>query len=129
MTDRIDYKPGDTAYIVHSALFVREVRVLRVSGDMCTLRFTDSEGGVRLRASRLYRTKEEAEAAMEKKKEALRKLSGTNRKSTAAALNEMSRGPTTGPGSSTGSMTGRSIKSYSGGSAEYCFSSLGSAFI
>ena len=75
MTDRIDYKPGDTAYIVHSALFVREVRVLRVSGDMCTLRFTDSEGGVRLRASRLHRTKEEAEAAMEKKKEALSKLS------------------------------------------------------
>ena len=61
------YKPGDIAYIVESSLFVREVKVLKVAGGFATLRFTDSGGGVKLRESRLFPTKEEAEVSMKKK--------------------------------------------------------------
>ena len=61
------YKPGDTAYIVESGLFVREVAVVKVAGGFATLRFTDGPGGVRLRESRLFPTKEEAEAEMPRK--------------------------------------------------------------
>ncbi len=61
------YNPGDTAYIVESGLFVREVEVVKVAGGFATLRFKDGPGGVRLRESRMYATKEEAEAGMPKK--------------------------------------------------------------
>ena len=64
------YNPGDTAYIVESGLFVREVTVVKVAGGFATLRFADGPGGVRLRESRLYMTKEEAEASMPKKQHA-----------------------------------------------------------
>ena len=53
------YDPGDKAYIVESGLFVREVEVVRVAGGFATLRFTDGTGGVRLRESRLFPTKED----------------------------------------------------------------------
>ena len=58
------YNPGDTAYIVESSLFLREVKILKVAGEFVTLRFTDSEGGVRLRVSRLFPTKEAAEESI-----------------------------------------------------------------
>ena len=61
------YSPGDTAYIVESGLFVREVEVVRVAGGFAKLRFTDGTGGVRLRESRLFQTKEAAEAGIMKK--------------------------------------------------------------
>ena len=60
------HNPGDTAYIVESGLFVREVEVLKVAGGFATLRFKDGDGGVRLRENRLFLTKEEAEAGMRK---------------------------------------------------------------
>lgn len=55
------YNPGDTAYIVESGLTVREVVVIRVAGDMYTLRFADTGGGVKLREGRLYPSREAAE--------------------------------------------------------------------
>lgn len=61
------YNPGDTAYIVESGLFIREVIVVKAAGGFATLRFTDGPGGVRLRESRLYPTKEDAEACIPKK--------------------------------------------------------------
>ncbi len=55
------YKAGDIAYIVESKRFIREVKILKFSGDLYTLQFTDSGGGIKLRENRLFRTKEEAE--------------------------------------------------------------------
>ncbi|MBR7189799.1 MAG: hypothetical protein IKD63_01665 [Oscillospiraceae bacterium] len=64
------YNPGDTAYIVESGLFVREVKVVKVASGFVTMRFTDGSGGVRLRESRLFPTKEEAAASIPKKSHA-----------------------------------------------------------
>ena len=61
------YNPGDTAYIVESNRIIREVIVLKVTGGFATLRFMDSDGGIKLRESRLFPTKEDAEASLPKK--------------------------------------------------------------
>lgn len=61
------YKPGDTAFIVESSRFIREVRILTIKGGIVSLRFSDAEGGIRIRESRLFPTKEEAEASTKKR--------------------------------------------------------------
>lgn len=58
------YALGDTAYIVESAIEVREVIIHNIAGDFYTLRFTDSKGGIKVRGSRLFHTKEAAEATL-----------------------------------------------------------------
>lgn len=60
----INYKLGDTAYIVESSIAVREVLIHNISGDFYTLRFTDSKGGIKVRGSRLFPTREAAEASL-----------------------------------------------------------------
>ena len=59
--------PGDTAYIIESGRFVREVTVVSKSGDLYTLKFTDTGGGVKLRGGRLYPSREAAEEAIKEK--------------------------------------------------------------
>ena len=61
------YNPGDTAFIVESSRFIREVRILKIAGGFATLRFADSDGGIKLRESRLFPTKEAAESSLPKK--------------------------------------------------------------
>ena len=61
------YSPGDKAFIVESSRFIREVKVLKIAGGFATLRFADSDGGIKLRESRLFPTKEAAEASLPKK--------------------------------------------------------------
>ena len=56
-----------TITIVESGLTVREVAVIRVVGDMYTLRFTDTGGGVKLREGRLYPSREAAEQTVTKR--------------------------------------------------------------
>ncbi len=58
------YKTGDKAFIVESSRFIREVEIVKIAGGIVTLRFTDTNGGVKLRESRLFPTKEEAEASI-----------------------------------------------------------------
>ena len=55
---------GDTAYFVESNWRVREVKILKITGEFATIHFADGEGGTRLRLSRLFRTKEEAEMSI-----------------------------------------------------------------
>lgn len=62
------YKAGDIAYIVENGLYIREVIIRMISGGFATLVFTDREGGTRLRESRLFPTRETAEASLPKKK-------------------------------------------------------------
>lgn len=58
------YKAGDTAYIVESNRFVREVKIVNFSAGFYFIRFADSGGGIKVRENRLYATKEEAEATI-----------------------------------------------------------------
>lgn len=39
------FSPGDTAFLVESSLFIREVRILRITGNRASVRFTDASGG------------------------------------------------------------------------------------
>ena len=65
-------KVGDTAYIVESNRFVREVEIRRCSGGMFLVRFTDTGGGIQVKAHRLFATREEAEKSIEKAPETMR---------------------------------------------------------
>ena len=59
-------KVGDTAYIVESNRYVREVEIRRCSGGMLLVRFTDTGGGIQVKAHRLFATREETEKSIEK---------------------------------------------------------------
>ena len=50
-------KVGDTAYIVESNRYVREVEIRRCSGGMFLVRFTDTGGGIQVKAHRLFATR------------------------------------------------------------------------
>ena len=62
-------KVGDTAYIVESNRYVREAEIRRCSGGMFLVRFTDSGGGIQVKAHRLFATREEAEKSIARTKE------------------------------------------------------------
>lgn len=53
---------GSTAYLIESNRTIREVTVLRAAADMVTVRL--GAGAERVRASRLYGSREDAEAAL-----------------------------------------------------------------
>lgn len=53
-------KAGDTAYLVESNRFVREVKILRCNGELYVVRFKDTGGGLQVKAHRLFLTSEEA---------------------------------------------------------------------
>ena len=54
------FRENDIAYIVENHMCVTKVRVMRVSGSLCTV--TPGEGkALRLPEGRLYKTQEEAE--------------------------------------------------------------------
>ena len=61
-----------TAYIVESNRYVREVEIRRCSGGMFLVRFTDTGGGIQVKAHRLFATREEAEKSIEKAPETKR---------------------------------------------------------
>lgn len=59
---------GDKAFIIESNRIVREVIVLKRSRDFFTVRFVENtSGGIQLRASRLFSSKEEAQSCLPKK--------------------------------------------------------------
>ena len=55
---------GDTGYIVISNRIIEPVTILSSSGEFCTVHFTSRQGGTRLRKSRVFATKEEAERSI-----------------------------------------------------------------
>ena len=65
-------KVGDTAYIVESNRYVREVEIRRCAGVRFLGRFTDTGGGIQVKAHRLFATREEAEKSIEKAPETKR---------------------------------------------------------
>ena len=61
------YDVGSIAFIISSVYRIREVKVLRYSGGLYTVQFTDTKGAIRVRENRLYPTQSSAEAALPKK--------------------------------------------------------------
>ena len=39
------HNPDDTAFIPEGGRFIREVRILRITGNRASVRFTDASGG------------------------------------------------------------------------------------
>ena len=54
------FNVGDKAYIVDNALFLREVKLLRVTKDLCVIRYVESGAAIRIRKSRLFASEQEA---------------------------------------------------------------------
>lgn len=52
---------GDKAYIVDNRIFLREVTINRVTKDFCIIVYKDTGACIRVRKSRLFSTKQEAE--------------------------------------------------------------------
>lgn len=61
------FKPGDTAYIVENTRFVRKGTIIKKLGELYVFRFSDSFGGIKVRESRLFQSKEEADASIRKR--------------------------------------------------------------
>ena len=58
------FKPGDKAFIVESNRFIREVEIRSVAGGMYLIKFTDSGGGIKVKESRLFATREDADKSL-----------------------------------------------------------------
>lgn len=56
--------PGDTAFILELNRAIREVRIIKCSGGMYLIRFTDSDGEIKVKEHRLFTIKEEAELSI-----------------------------------------------------------------
>ena len=61
----MSYKVGQLVWFVQSGMHVKEAKIISISGDFCTIRFEDG-GGIRVRSSKLYSTKEDAEQIINK---------------------------------------------------------------
>lgn len=62
--DRMKYRKGNLVYFVTSAKEIREAVVLSSINGFCTIRFKDTGGGIRVRESRLYPSRQAAENSM-----------------------------------------------------------------
>ena len=58
------WNAGDKAYIIENNINTREVKIVKVAAGFATVRFVTGSGGTRVRESRLFSTKEEAEASL-----------------------------------------------------------------
>ena len=59
-----DMQVGDNAYIVDNNRFLREVRILKITKDLCVIKYVDTGAVIKIRQSRLFPTKREAELSM-----------------------------------------------------------------
>ena len=61
------FKEGDRAWIIESNRIIREVGIMRVEASFYVVFFRDTSGAIRVRGSRLFATKEEAEKSLKLK--------------------------------------------------------------
>ena len=63
------YKLNDIAYMIESNRYIREGKIIRISGDLITFKFLDCMGAAtKIKTHRLYPTEEAALAAIGKNK-------------------------------------------------------------
>ena len=62
------YEVGDIVFFISNGYHVREATVIRSGGGFCTIKFNDNEtsAGTRVRESKLFQSKQEAEIIVEK---------------------------------------------------------------
>ena len=62
------YNVNDIVFFISNRYHIREATVIRTGGGFCTIKFNDNEtpAGTRVRESKLFRTKKEAEIIVEK---------------------------------------------------------------
>lgn len=60
------YTVGETVFLVESNIHIREAVVVKRAGDFYTVRF-EGGGGISVRGSRLFPTKEDAESSLPKR--------------------------------------------------------------
>ena len=63
----LSFRPGDPAFLIESGRFIREGRVVHSLGGVCAFRFSDTGGGIRVSADRLFPTREAAEKSIPKR--------------------------------------------------------------
>lgn len=56
------FEVGQTVYLISSVNWIKEATVLKYAGGLYTIKWKDSDGGTRVRESRLFATKQEVEA-------------------------------------------------------------------
>lgn len=57
-------KVGDSAYVVDNKRFLREVIIMKATRDFCVIKYIDTGALIRVRNSRLFSSKKEAESTM-----------------------------------------------------------------
>lgn len=63
------YKLNDVAYMIESNHYIREGKIIHISGDLITFKFLDCMGAAtKVKAHRLYPTEEAALAAIGRNK-------------------------------------------------------------
>ena len=62
------YNVNDIVFFISNGYHIREATVIRTGGGFCTIKFNDNEtpAGTRVRESKLFKTKQEAEVVVEK---------------------------------------------------------------
>lgn len=62
------YNVGDIVFFISNGYNIREATVIRCGSGFCTIKFNDNETpvGTRVRESKLFKTKQEAEVIVEK---------------------------------------------------------------
>lgn len=60
------YKLNDIAYMIESNHYIREGKIIHISGDLITFKFLDCMGATKIKAHRLYPSEEAALAAIGK---------------------------------------------------------------
>ena len=58
------FKKGMSAFIVESNRFIREVVIVKRRGNSYIIKFVDINGGIQVRGSRLFATRNEAEKSI-----------------------------------------------------------------
>ena len=58
------FKEGMSAFIVESNRFIREVVIVKRRGNLYIIKFVDNNGGIQVRGSRLFSTRNEAEKSI-----------------------------------------------------------------
>lgn len=62
------YEVGDVVFFISNGYNIREATVIRSGGGFCTIKFNDNEtpAGTRVRESKLFKIKQEAENVVAK---------------------------------------------------------------
>ena len=60
------YNVGDIVFFISNGYHIREATVIRAGGGFCTINDNETPAGTRVRESKLFQSKQEAEIIVEK---------------------------------------------------------------